>query len=78
MTKRTGRIIFTVSLVLPPDARAADMRGYIAEAVAVWRGQLRPPGGHNDDDPGDPLWHLDPDSVRVTRSRRARTKERRK
>ena len=69
MTKQGRRITFAVSLVLPSGARVAAMREYIEEAVATWHGQLRPPGAHDDLDPGDPLFNLDADSVRVTHLR---------
>lgn len=67
--KATFRITFAVSLVLPPGARAAAAREYIEDAVASWRGQLRPPGGYDDNDPGDQLFNLDTDTIRVTRLR---------
>jgi len=53
----------------PPGARWDDLREYVLEAVKVWRGQLRPPGGYRDDDKGDIMWALDPETVEVKRYR---------
>lgn len=67
------RMEFRVSLVPPSGVDAARLRAYIEEAVGTWCGQLRPMGGYGDDDPGDPLFHLDRDSVKVSRIHRRRT-----
>ena len=58
---------FTVSLKVPSGATIRECQNYILEAVQIWRGQTRPPGLLEDSDPGDPMWDLDPDSVKVTR-----------
>jgi hypothetical protein len=64
---------FRVSFPLPAGATVADAREYVDEAVTTWRGSLCPPGGGgslDDDHPGDPMWGLDADRVKVTRLRR--------
>lgn len=33
--------------------------------MQTWRGSLRPPGGYDQDDPGDPLWALNCKTVAV-------------
>lgn len=72
MTKQ--RIVkFTVSLPLPPGATVRDAQDYVFEAVRTWRGSLRPPGSYDDADPGDPMWELDEDAVKVTRQRARRS-----
>jgi hypothetical protein len=62
---RSQRVKFLVSLERPDGASIEDLREYIAEAIAVYRGSLRPPGGYDDDDPGDPLFMLDRDKIKV-------------
>jgi len=62
------RIAFTVSFNKVPGASVEDCRAYVEEAVAIWRGQTRPPGSIDDSDPGDPMWGLDGDSVEVKRA----------
>lgn len=47
---------FTVSLEMPEGMTLADMAAYIEDAVASYRGCK---------DPEEPVYGLDPDSVRV-------------
>jgi len=50
----------------PPENTTPEMIGsYIADAVSTWKGSLRPPGSESPSDPGDPLFELDGDSVKV-------------
>jgi hypothetical protein len=56
---------FRVRLAMPPDAEVTDVVDYINSAVQSWRGQLRPPGGYCESDPGDPMWELDVETVTV-------------
>jgi len=60
------KISFTITLKPPPRASRADILNYILDAVATWRGQLRPPGALDDDDLGDPMWDLDPNSINIS------------
>ncbi len=64
MSKKV-RYSFTVSFEMPEYTPKSLCREYIKDAVASWRGQLQPPCAYNDLDPGDPMWYLDPNSVRV-------------
>lgn len=50
-------MVFKVVLVPPPGAEAADLRAYVEDAVATWRGSYRPE---------DPIFDLDGDTVRAT------------
>lgn len=65
MTRRPRRQSFRVDLVVPSEATIAEVREYIVDAVRTWRGQARPPGSYSDDDPGDPIWFLDANTVKV-------------
>lgn len=58
---------FIVELEVPEGAKIADVVEYLSDAVASWAGSLRPPGGYDNLDPGDPLFMLNRDSIRVTR-----------
>jgi|ERR1041385_57435 hypothetical protein len=59
------KVNFIVSLELPQHITEHDMAEYIAEAVTTWCKSLRPPGSYAEDDPGDPLFYLDGDTVTV-------------
>lgn len=75
--RRKGRA-FTVYLDIPERASEEDVMDYIADAVKTWRGQLFP-GSYSTygddpeitglpnttDDDRDPMWDLDPSTVRV-------------
>ncbi len=61
---------FIVELDIPDDVSFIRMKDYIQEAVATWKGQLRPPGSLDSMDAGDPLFLLDGDSVKVMGYRR--------
>lgn len=58
-----ARFSCTLSVDIPEGARRFDVACYILEAICSWKGQLRPPGGFSDDDPGDPLFGLDASSL---------------
>jgi hypothetical protein len=66
---KSKKLSFTVSMTRPDGALIEDCRAYIQDAVSTWHGGLRPPGGYGDDDPGDPMFKLDSDSVKVKRHR---------
>lgn len=66
------RKAFRVSVIMPIGVTVKEMREYIKDSVATMKGSLRPPGGMGDDDPGDPLFALDGDSVKVTALREPR------
>lgn len=59
------RMTFIVSLEPPPLATKAELRRYVEDAVGCMKGAYRPPGGYGPDDPGDPVFELDGDTVRV-------------
>jgi len=64
---------FIVELELPEEASYTDALFYIGDAVATWRGSLRPDAADGDLwSEGDPMWYLDPDSVKVIRYTRRR------
>jgi len=56
---------FMVELDQPEGTTVEEVAAYIGDAVATWKGSLRPPGGECPSDPGDPMFHLDADSVVV-------------
>jgi hypothetical protein len=66
------KITFKVEFKRPPRATIAEMKEYIEDAVQSWRGQLYP--GYlgqfegKEDEP-NPMWELDPDTVKVRRDR---------
>lgn len=61
---RTWRM--TVELCAPDEAKRDDVKSYVEDAVASMCGSLRPPGADgNLNDPGDPMWGLDQESVRA-------------
>jgi hypothetical protein len=64
------RVYFTVSFLLPEDATVAEAREYVADAVSTMKGCYRPPCALGPDDPGDAMFCLDGDSVKVTRQSR--------
>lgn len=66
------RVIFKVSFDKPPIATVADCRNYIVDAIATMKGCYRPPGAYGRDDPGDPMFDLDGDSVRAVRLRQTK------
>ena len=61
------KVTFEVSFSLPPGATLSEARRYVLNAVSTWQGSLRPPGGYSEDDPGDPMFGLNGDTVRVRR-----------
>lgn len=63
MAKRTSVKRFVVKLRLPEGARVSDAQEYIETCVRSWHGSLFP---GNDFEPPDPMWDLDPDTVKVS------------
>jgi hypothetical protein len=61
------RVRFEVSFLLPSGAKIADARSYVLDACSCYCHSLRPPGSYCADDPGDPMFSLDPASVHVKR-----------
>ena len=59
------RVTVQVSFEVPSPTRKTDCSDYVRDAVGAWRGQLRPPDADGPATPGDPMWYLDPESVRV-------------
>lgn len=64
---RPKRVYFGVGLDVPRDARVADLRAYILDAVKTWSGQLAPDGWDGEESVGDPIRYLDQNSVKVSR-----------
>jgi hypothetical protein len=58
-----ARIRLAISFDIPEDASREDCLVYAVDAVQTMKGCLRPAGGYSDDDPGDPMFYLDADSV---------------
>ena len=56
---------FTVELELPEGVSMTELKGYIEDAVSSWKGSFEPPNAYGDGSPGDPLFSLNGDSVRV-------------
>lgn len=48
---------------VPEGASREDVLMYVVDAVATMKGCLRPPGGDDEDDTGDPMFGLDGSSV---------------
>lgn len=65
--KKRKRITVKVSFELPEGATVRAAQAYIADAVGSWHGSLKPTG-HEDGD-GDPMFDLDPDTIKVVASR---------
>ena len=67
---KSGRKRVTAIVTVDVDVNAGNFEvyNYIRDAVESWRGQLRPPGGWDLDDPGDPLFDLELHGVRPVRS----------
>jgi hypothetical protein len=63
------KVSFVVSLDVPEGSSVTDVKDYIEDAVRTWCGSLRSAGGYGEDDPGDPMFYLDKDSVKVRRMR---------
>jgi hypothetical protein len=60
------RRVFKVSIDIPANTDIEDCIDYISDAVSSWRGSLRPPCSLDNNDLGDPMWHLEPSTVKVT------------
>lgn len=63
--KGGDRQVFKVTLTMPDGVSLREMREYIRDAVAGWKGQFN--NGLNDRSAVDPLFLLDGDSVKVKR-----------
>ena len=60
------RKITVVVNSLPRGCDERDIADYVRSALETWGGQRRPPGGNDEDDPGDPLFHsLDVASITI-------------
>ena len=66
------RVEFKVSFELPSGATVALAQAYVQDAVGAWQGSLKPPGADEEDPEGDPMFDLDPETVQVTRLRKAK------
>jgi hypothetical protein len=60
-----ARITLRVTFKLPPGALIDEAVLYTLDAVSTWKGSLQPPNAYGDGEPGDPMFNLDSDSVRV-------------
>jgi hypothetical protein len=72
---RKKRVEFRVSLVLPPDATAADAKDYVDYAVRIMCGGLNPgydASGEENPYLADPMFFLDDETVRVTAIRKTK------
>lgn len=67
MPKLNMKLEFRITLTRPPRATIAEVRDYILEAVQSYRGGLHPPFAEDENDPGDPLFELDRNSVKIVR-----------
>lgn len=56
---------FRVTLDIPEGASVLEAREYVRDAVQIHAGSLRPPGGYDDSDEGDPMFQLNIKSIRV-------------
>ena len=60
---KTRIVRFSVEFELPETAKLNDAYNYLIDAVTTMRGCYRPP---DEESEGDPMWALDPDTVRVS------------
>jgi hypothetical protein len=61
-----------VDFFWPDGADEEAILEYVRDAVASWSGGLRPAGSYDDQDPGDPMYEMDRDSVEVKMLRLAK------
>jgi hypothetical protein len=66
------RVSIQVMMDLPEGATEDDATAYVLAAVTEWRGNLEPPGGSGLKSPGDPMWFLQSETIRVSRAMRVR------
>jgi len=57
------RISLIVSFTLPDAVNRTEAAAYVRDAVRVWNGQYRPPGGYEPEDPGDPRFGMGRDAT---------------
>jgi len=65
MTKKPNTDKIVVEVDVPEGCTKTDIKEYVLDAVCTMKGSYRPPGGESPSDPGDPMFDLDADSVRV-------------
>lgn len=66
--KRSNRISFRVTFTKPDGATVADCKDFTVNAMSSYHGSLQPPFAYgNEDDPGDPMFYFDSDTLKVTR-----------
>jgi hypothetical protein len=58
-----AKVRFVVEFEKPEGATMNDARAYLYDAVTTMRGCYKPP---DDEDEGDPMWALDPDTVSIS------------
>lgn len=66
-----ARAKYVVSFKSPPDASKSDELSYLYDAVTTMRGCYHPPDEESD---GDPMWGLDPKTVKIAPCRKRKTK----
>lgn len=67
---KSKRVEFRVSFLLPEGALVRDAKAYVIDAVHTMNGCYRPPGSYDDNDPGDPMWGLERESIEVKVARK--------
>lgn len=67
---RPRKVRFRIEFDLPPGADADDAEECLVSHVVSMGGDRRPPGGYGENDPGDPMFGLDRDSIAVQRLKR--------
>ena len=60
---------FVVVMDVPANATVDICIEYIQDALSTFRGSLRYPYAIDINDPGDPMWHLNTKTIRVTPSK---------
>jgi hypothetical protein len=64
------RVSFVVSFDLPVGCSIAHARHTLESHVKYMGGDKRPPGSYGEDDPGDPMFDLDRESISVIQNRK--------
>lgn len=53
-----------------------ELKAYVTEALEIWGGQKRPPGGYSPEDPGDPLFgSIKIEEITITKGRKTNVQE---